>query len=100
MKLKLAAVLATALVVSSCTTTDVDLGKSWQQVCRALDTAHATFQAAALSGAISERTIEREERAYETVLELCATEPVNTADAIIRITAATATIVRYYKEIR
>lgn len=103
MKLKLTALLiATGLVATGCQTTNVDtaLAQNLPKVCSAFDTSYAVFQAATVSGEIKQSTINKVTTAYNGVQIVCSgNAPINTADAVIRVTLALATITAALKEV-
>ena len=102
MKLKLTALLvATGLVATGCQTTNVDtaLAENLPKVCSAFETGYLAFQAATVSGEIKQSTINKVDKAYAGVQVLCSGDaPINTADAIIRVTLALATVTAALKE--
>ncbi len=89
-------VSAAALVLSACTTTgsiDTAIKNSLPKTCALLETAHAAFVAASVSGNIKASTIAKEAAAYNGVRVVCA-DPgsVTAANALVVVATAYATI--------
>lgn len=85
-------VSAAAFVLSACTTTgsiDTTIKNSLPKTCALLETAHAAFIAASVSGNIKASTIAKERAAYDGVRVICA-DPSNVTAANALVVAATA----------
>ncbi|KQX24961.1 cell wall anchor protein [Ensifer sp. Root423] len=95
-------VSAAALVLSACTATgsiDTAIKTSVPKTCALLETAHAAFIAASVSGNIKASTIAKEKAAYDGVRVSCA-DPgsVTAANALVVAATAYATISLALKE--
>lgn len=97
-------VSAAALVLSACTTTgsiDTTIKNNLPKTCALLETAHAAFIAASVSGNIKASTIAKEKAAYDGVRVICA-DPgsVTAANALVVAATAYATVSLALKEAR
>lgn len=96
-------VSAAAFVLSACTTTtgsiDTAIKNSLPKTCALLETAHAAFIAASVSGNIKASTVAKEKAAYDGVRVICA-DPgsVTAANALVVAATAYATISLALKE--
>ncbi|MGN7734356.1 cell wall anchor protein [Ensifer sp. 22564] len=96
-------VSAAAFVLSACTTTtgsiDTTIKNSLPKTCALLETAHAAFIAASVSGNIKASTVAKEKAAYDGVRVICA-DPgsVTAANALVVVATAYATISLALKE--
>ncbi len=85
-------VSAAALVLSACTTTgsiDTTIRDNLPKTCALLETAHAAFVAASVSGNVKASTIANEKAAYDGVRVICA-DPTSVTAANALVVAATA----------
>lgn len=103
--MKRIAILAVAAVaLSACTTTssiDTAIKNSLPKTCELLQTAHAAFVAASVSGDIKESTVRREAAAYAGVETICANpDQVTAASALVLAAQAYATVSLALKEAR
>ncbi|MBD9509982.1 cell wall anchor protein [Ensifer sp. ENS10] len=97
-------VSAAAFVLSACTTTgsiDTTIKNNLPKTCALLETAHAAFIAASVSGNIKPSTIAKEKAAYDGVRVIC-TDPgsVTAANALVVAATAYATVSLALKEAR
>ncbi len=96
-------VSAAAFVLSACTTTgSIDTTiNNLPKTCALLETAHAAFIAASVSGNIKPSTIAKEKAAYDGVRVIC-TDPgsVTAANALVVAATAYATVSLALKEAR
>lgn len=97
-------VSAAAFVLSACTTTgsiDAAIKNSLPKTCALLETAHAAFIAASVSGNIKASTIAKEKAAYDGVHVICA-DPgsVTAVNALVVAATAYATVSLALKEAR
>ncbi len=83
---------AGSLALAGCTTTssiDAAIQSNLPAICNAATTAHIAFSAVAATGNISDRTVRREQAAYDALQPLCA-DPANATTASVLVAAATA----------
>lgn len=95
-------IAAACLALSACQTTSIDeaVNRSLPKACSALTAAHLAFSAAAVAGAVRQRTVQKVEAAYGGVTIICADPASATAaDALVRVVAASAVIAAALKEI-
>lgn len=87
---------AAGLLLAGCTTTtkiDTAIQKNLPAVCQAASTAHVAFVAVAATAKVSDRTIRREQLAYDALVPLCANpSSATTADVLVAAVNAYATI--------
>lgn len=97
-------VSAAALVLSACTTTgsiDTTIKSNLSKTCALLETAHAAFVAASVSGNIKASTIAKEKAAYDGVRVICADpSSVTATNALVVAATAYATISLALKEVQ
>lgn len=77
--------LVAALALTGCTTTtEGTIKASLPQTCKWIETAHTAFLVATTAGQISQKTIVREQAAYDAAQVACASpENITAADALI-----------------
>lgn len=87
--------LAGVLALSGCATLDQAIGDKqaeFANICRNAPVIHAAFVVAASGGSISQNVINREAQAYAIVEKTCANPPKDSAQALIAVAEAYATI--------
>lgn len=88
--------LGMAVALASCQSTatiDTAIQKNLPRTCALLETAHAAFLAASVSGRIPERTVAKEAAAYNGVYVICADPTrVTAANALVVVATAYATV--------
>lgn len=101
---RLAIMAAAALSLASCTTTgsiDTAIKANLPRTCGLIETTHAVFLAASVSGNIKTSTIRKEQAAYDGAALICADpQNVNAANALVLAATAYATISLALKEAR
>lgn len=101
---RLAILAAAAIGLSACTTTgsiDTAIKTNLPRTCSLIQTAHAAFVAASVSGSIKASTIRKEQAAYDGAMVICADPAnVNAANALVLAATAYATISLALKEAR
>jgi len=88
-------ILAVALALAGCqTATDIDaaIQKSAPQLCAAATPLHESFLTVAATGAISQKTIDREAQAWAIIDPICQ-DPAHATSTTILIAGANAYIV-------
>lgn len=92
----IAILAALALGLSACqSSTNIDsaIQSNLPRTCALINTAHAAFVAASISGRIPKKTVRREAAAYAGVQAICANPETATAsDALVLAAQAYATI--------
>ena len=91
---KLIVALACSSALAGCQTTDIDTAvqKSAVQLCAAATPLHESFLTVASTGAISQKTIDREAQAWDIIAPICA-DPAHATSTTILIAGANAYIV-------
>lgn len=93
---------AAALSLASCQTSgsiDTAIQTNLPKTCNLIDTAHAAFVAASVSGNIKPATVRKENAAYEAVQVICDDpSSVTAANALVLVATAYATISLALKE--
>jgi hypothetical protein len=87
--------LMACAALASCQTADLDktIQSNLPRTCALIDTAHAAFIAASVSGSISKKTIRTENAAYVSAQTVCAhPESVTAENALIVAAQAYASI--------
>lgn len=99
---KIVVSIACALALASCQTLDQAdnfIRSTLPQACNALQSAYAGFKAFAEAGTVKQSTVQKVDLAFEGVATVCV-DPAKatTFDVILRVTTATAIIVKARKE--
>lgn len=92
---KLIVAVVCALALAGCqTVTDIDaaIQKSAPQLCAAATPLHESFIAVAATGAVSQKTIDREAQAWALLQPVCA-DPSHATSTTVLVAAANAYIV-------
>lgn len=83
---------AAGLSLAGCSTTsqiDTAIQKNLPAVCQGASTAHIAFVAVAATGRVSERTMRREQAAYDALAPLCV-DPSKATTAAVLVAAVNA----------
>lgn len=89
------AVIAAASMLAGCQTAgdiDASIQKSAVQLCAAATPLHEAFLTVAGTGALSQKTIDREARAWDILTPICA-DPAHATSATILVAGANAYII-------
>jgi len=81
-------------MVAGCTTTSIDtaIQQSLPKTCALIETTHVAFLTVAATGEVSEKTVKREQAAYDSAMLVCA-DPSNVTAANALIIAAQAYVI-------
>ncbi|MEK1890801.1 MAG: cell wall anchor protein [Phyllobacterium sp.] len=86
---------AAALVLSACTTTNIDsaIQKNLPRTCSLINQAHAAFITVSISGSVSAKTVAKEAAAYEAAQKVCVDpSSVTASTALVKAAEVYATI--------
>jgi len=97
--MKIVAMIAgVALALSSCVTLDTKIQENAPKICSIIERAHTSFVLAAAGGLVSQRTIDKEARAYAVVAPLCVDPSSLTGEQVLILTVQQLIILKAAKE--